>query len=139
MLSFFGLRKDSKKSQSEKESEGGFVIIGETVEEERQKKRAADLAHRSTNVIVVPSKPSCSALTTTTSPTATQTQPSPVEEEALALPDLLKDVPFTLAPHVKAIQMNCSIPCLLQIEDRKCNISSFHYEFTLENSVLQNA
>ncbi|XP_053719370.1 UBAP1-MVB12-associated (UMA)-domain containing protein 1 [Synchiropus splendidus] len=138
MLSFFGLRKDSKKSQSEKESEGGFVIIGETVEEQQHKKRSANFIHRSTNVIVVPAKPSCSALTKT-SPTATQTRPAPVEEEAVALPDLLKDVPFTLAPHVKAIQMRCSVPCLLEIEDMKCNVSHFHYEFTLENSVLQNA
>lgn len=29
MLSFLGLRKDSKKSTSEKETDGGFVIVGE--------------------------------------------------------------------------------------------------------------
>lgn len=28
MFSFLGLRKDSKKSSSEKELDGGFVIIG---------------------------------------------------------------------------------------------------------------
>lgn len=28
MFSFFGLRKESKKQSSEKEADGGFVIIG---------------------------------------------------------------------------------------------------------------
>lgn len=28
MLNFLGLRKDSKKSTSEKEVDGGFVIVG---------------------------------------------------------------------------------------------------------------
>lgn len=29
MLNFFGLRKDAKKATSEKEVDGGFVIVGE--------------------------------------------------------------------------------------------------------------
>ncbi|KAJ8372442.1 hypothetical protein AAFF_G00289420 [Aldrovandia affinis] len=53
MFSFLGLRKDSsKKSTPEKETDG-FVILGETVEEQRQK-----VLQPATNVIVLPSKSS---------------------------------------------------------------------------------
>lgn len=31
MFNFLGLRKDTKKSSSEKEADGGFVIIGEEI------------------------------------------------------------------------------------------------------------
>lgn len=32
MFSFLGLRKDSKKSTTEREAEGGFIIVGEKYE-----------------------------------------------------------------------------------------------------------
>ncbi|KAK2921475.1 UBAP1-MVB12-associated (UMA)-domain containing protein 1 [Channa argus] len=144
MLSFLGLRKDSKKS-SEKEVDGGFVMIGETVEEQTRKIQTMNIAQRLTNVIVQPSKLSCTtpaqpsdlklpAILPSTQPIV---EPSAVEA-ALTLPDLLGDIPFTLAPHVLAMQAGFSfMPDVLLSQD--INLAQFHYDFTLENSVLHNA
>ncbi|XP_041811468.1 UBAP1-MVB12-associated (UMA)-domain containing protein 1 [Chelmon rostratus] len=142
MLSFLGLRKDSKKSTSEKEVDGGFVIIGETVEEQRRKMHTMNIAQPSTNVIVQPSKSSCTvpAQPTTAVPTTAPLAGSPTVEAASTLPDLLGDVPFTLAPHVLAVQAGFPlIPDVLLSRDINYNLASFQYDFTLENSVLHNA
>ncbi|XP_070841443.1 UBAP1-MVB12-associated (UMA)-domain containing protein 1 [Chaetodon trifascialis] len=147
MFSFLGLRKDSKKSTSEKEVDGGFVIIGETVEEQRRKIQTMNIAQLSTNVIVQPSKSSCTVPaqpTNTKYPTAFPTT-APLAgtssvEAASALPDLLGDVPFTLAPHIVAMQAGFPlIPDVLLSRDINYNLASFQYDFTLENSVLRNA
>ncbi|CAK6970110.1 UBAP1-MVB12-associated (UMA)-domain containing protein 1 [Scomber scombrus] len=146
MLSFLGLRKDSKKSTSEKEADGGFVIVGETVEEQRRKMQSMNIAQRSTNVIVQPSK---SSYTTPAQPMDTVLPPAlpttaliagpPAVEAAATLPDLLGDVPFTLAPHVQAMQAGFSlIPDVLLSRDINYNLANFQYDFTLENSVLHN-
>ncbi|XP_022602366.1 UBAP1-MVB12-associated (UMA)-domain containing protein 1 [Seriola dumerili] len=147
MLSFLGLRKETKKSTSDKEVDGGFVIIGETFEEQRRKMQNMNIAHPSTNVIVQPSK---SSYTTPDQPTdrvlpaALPTMgpvlgPSAVEA-ASALPDVLRDVPFTLAPHVLTMQAGFPlIPDVLLSRDINYNLANFQYDFTLENSVLHNA
>lgn len=58
---------------------------------------------------------------------------------AAALPDLLGDVPFTLAPHVLAMQTGLPVvPDVLLSRDINYNLASFQYDFTLENSVLHN-
>lgn len=147
MLSFLGLgRKDSKKSPTEKEVDGGFVIVGETVEEQRQKMQSMNIAQPSTNVIVQPSKSSYRAPAPPT-PFRPPTAPStigptvgpPAADGAPALPDLLGDVPFTLAPHVLAMQAGFPmIPDVLLSRDINYNLANFQYDFTLENSVLHN-
>ncbi|KAK2829963.1 hypothetical protein Q5P01_017894 [Channa striata] len=111
MFSFLGLRKDPKKSTLEKEVDGGFVMIGETVEEQRKKIQTMNTAQPSTNVIVQPSKSSCTTpaqpsdmkLPATLPSVQALAEPSAVEA-ALTVPDLLGDIPFTLAPHVLAMQ-----------------------------------
>lgn len=147
MFSFLGLRKDSKKSTSEKEVDGGFVIIGETVEEQRRKMQTMNIVQPSTNVIVLPSKSSCPvpAQPMDTKHLTALSTPAPVAgasamEAASNLPDLLGDVPFTLAPHVLAMQAGFPlIPDVLLSRDINYNLASFQYDFTLENSVLHNA
>ncbi|XP_054461388.1 UBAP1-MVB12-associated (UMA)-domain containing protein 1 [Anoplopoma fimbria] len=147
MFSFLGLRKDSKKSTSEKEADGGFVIIGETVEEQRRKMQTMNIAHPSTNVIVQPSRSYYTAPaqpTDTERPAALSTTGAAagtsVAEAASALPDLLGDVPFTLAPHVLAAQAGLPlVPDVLLSRDMNYNLTSFQYDFTLENSVLHSA
>uniref|UniRef100_G3VSI4 UBAP1-MVB12-associated (UMA) domain containing 1 n=1 Tax=Sarcophilus harrisii TaxID=9305 RepID=G3VSI4_SARHA len=58
-----------------------------------------------------------------------------VESSALAS-ELLRDVPFTLAPHVLAVQGAVSdLPSHLTSEVHD-DLSRFLYDFTLENSVL---
>ncbi|KAM9838413.1 UBAP1-MVB12-associated (UMA)-domain containing protein 1 [Aulostomus maculatus] len=146
MFNFLGFRKDSKRSTSEKEVDGGFVIIGETVEEQRRRMQSMNVAQPSTNVIVLPSKSSCPAPappTDTRFPAASSTaEPAagPLAEATPTLPDLLGDVPFTLAPHIQAVQTGFPlIPDVLLSRDMNYNLASFHYDFTLENSVLHNA
>ncbi|XP_036949468.1 UBAP1-MVB12-associated (UMA)-domain containing protein 1 [Acanthopagrus latus] len=147
MLNFLGLRKDSKKSTSEKEVDGGFVIVGETVDEQRRRMQTMNIAQPSTNVIVQPSKSSCPypALPSNTNypaalPITTPTAGASTVEATSTLPDLLGDVPFTLAPHVLAMQTGFPlIPDVLLSRDINYNLATFHYDFTLENSVLHNA
>ncbi|KAM3858052.1 UBAP1-MVB12-associated (UMA)-domain containing protein 1 [Diretmus argenteus] len=145
MFSFLGLRKDSKKSSSEREADGGFVIIGETVEEQRQKMQAKNIMKPSTSVIVQPSKSSCTAPARpseagtfpTAFPAAVPTAGPSAMDGAAGLPDLLGDVPFTLAPHIQAMQAGFSlIPDVLLSRDINYNLANFQYDFTLENSVL---
>ncbi|MEJ1280919.1 UMAP1-MVP12 associated (UMA) domain containing 1 [Cricetulus griseus] len=51
--------------------------------------------------------------------------------------ELLSDVPFTLAPHVLAVQGTIGdLPDHLLSYDVGDNLSRFWYDFTLENSVL---
>ncbi|XP_074543662.1 UBAP1-MVB12-associated (UMA)-domain containing protein 1 isoform X2 [Halichoeres trimaculatus] len=150
MFSFLGLRKDSKKSTSEKEVDGGFVIIGETVDEQRKKMQTMNIAQPSTNVIVQPSRSSYRA-PAPAPPTTTTNLPAPlptyapvpgtsaVAAAAPALPDLLGDVPFALAPHILAMQAGFPlVPDVLMSRDINYNLASFQYDFTLENSVLHS-
>lgn len=146
MFSFLGLRKDSKKSTSDKEADGGFVIIGETVEEQRRKMQSINIAHPSTNVIVQPSRSSYtlpappSNSIHTAMPTTGQVAGPSSAEAASSLPDVLGDIPFTLAPHVLTMQTGFQlIPDVLLSRDINYNLANFQYDFTLENSVLHNA
>lgn len=61
-------------------------------------------------------------------------------EVTSTLPDLLGDVPFTLAPHVLAMQAGPGmVPDVLLSRDINYNLATFQYDFTLENSVLHNS
>ncbi|KAM5204305.1 UBAP1-MVB12-associated (UMA)-domain containing protein 1 isoform 2-T3 [Hipposideros larvatus] len=58
-------------------------------------------------------------------------------ESGSLMAELLSDVPFTLAPHVLAMQGTTSdLPDHLLTYDISENLSRFWYDFTLENSVL---
>lgn len=154
MFNLFGFRKDSKKSTTEKEVEGGFVIVGETVEEQRQKMQTMNITQPSGYVIVQPSKTSRQlpphpvgpkfpvAFSNVAPPPAPSASTSGVvgsDHTAPALPDLLGDIPFTLAPHVLAMQAGVPlVPDVLLSRDINYNLASFQYDFTLENSVLHN-
>ncbi|KAK5911680.1 hypothetical protein CgunFtcFv8_005833 [Champsocephalus gunnari] len=166
MLSFLGLRKESKKSPSEKEADGGFVIVGETLEEQRGKTQS--VAQPSSGyVIVQPPKSSCPypSLPSESScpypslpseasclypalasdikrpaPLPPPSSSSSVGESSSVLPDLLEDVPFSLSPHVLTVMSSLQlIPDLLLDPELSYNLSSFQYDFSLENSVLRNA
>ncbi|KAJ8336455.1 hypothetical protein SKAU_G00376750 [Synaphobranchus kaupii] len=133
MFSF--LRKDSsKKSAPEKEADG-FVILGETTEEKRQKVQSVQPA---TNVIILPYKSSCVRPAPPTVPLQPSLAPPVAAVEAAPfLPELLGDIPFTLAPHVLAMQAGVpQIPDFILARDINDNLASFRYDFTLENSVL---
>ncbi|XP_070950974.1 UBAP1-MVB12-associated (UMA)-domain containing protein 1 isoform X3 [Macaca nemestrina] len=58
-------------------------------------------------------------------------------ENSSLMAELLSDVPFTLAPHVLAVQGTITdLPDHLLSYDVSENLSRFWYDFTLENSVL---
>ncbi|TRY93069.1 hypothetical protein DNTS_023839 [Danionella cerebrum] len=109
MLKFFGLKTDGAKKSSERETDG-FVFIGETAEEQRQKIQSMNIEQGATHVIVQPSKPH-SSLNRGTEDTA---EPQPIsanmpsesqsQDPTPAIPELLGDIPFTLAPHILAVQ-----------------------------------
>ncbi|KAM4724782.1 UBAP1-MVB12-associated (UMA)-domain containing protein 1 [Anableps anableps] len=145
MLQFFGLRKDAKKSAPDKEADGGFVIVEETTGEQRRRIQTVNIAHPSTNVVVQPLKlPNPSQTPDENPPTALFDVGSPGGHPAVevtsALPDLLGDIPFTLAPHVLAMQPGSSmVPDVPPSRDINYNLASFQYDFTLENSVLHNS
>lgn len=62
----------------------------------------------------------------------------PQSAEAMpTLPELLGDIPFTLAPHIMTMQTGLPpIPDFVLPRDLNENMASFCYDFTLENSVL---
>ena len=64
----------------------------------------------------------------------------PVVEAAAILPDLLGDIPFTLAPHVMAMQAGFpQVTDVLLSFNINYNMPSYKYDFSLENSVLHNS
>ncbi|KTG03155.1 hypothetical protein cypCar_00030382 [Cyprinus carpio] len=144
MFKFFGFKNDGARKSSEKETDG-FVIIGETAEEQRQKVQSMNIEQPATNVIVQPSKPSSAGkrgITETAQPSSEPTSAKMSSEANAvdatpALPELLGDIPFTLAPHILAMQ--AGLPFVTDftlphnINDKLAN---FRYDFTLENSVL---
>lgn len=153
MFNLFGFRKDSKKSTTEREVDGGFVIVGETVEEQRQKMQTMNITQPSGYVIVQPTKTSRPLPPHPVGPNFAVAFPHPApppppgpssstvgtDHAAPGLPDLLGDIPFTLAPHVLAMQAGLPlVPDVLLSRDINYNLASFQYDFTLENSVLHN-
>ncbi|XP_056335796.1 UBAP1-MVB12-associated (UMA)-domain containing protein 1 [Danio aesculapii] len=144
MFKFFGFKNDAAKKSSERESDG-FVIIGETVEEQRQKIQSMNIEQPATNVIVQPSKPSSDRNRGITETPQPSSQPTPAKmssethsvDATPALPELLGDIPFTLAPHILAMQ--AGLPFVSDItlpHDINDKLANFRYDFTLENSVL---
>ncbi|CAL8297268.1 unnamed protein product [Lota lota] len=145
MFNFLGLRKDPKKSTSEKEADGGFVIVGETAGEESWRMQGTRGSHPSTNVVVQPSQyPSLSPHmeeprkpAPAVPPLAAAPPAPPTADTNMSVPDFLGDVPFTLAPHILAMQAGFPLnPDLILSRDLNYNLTSFNYDFTLENSVL---
>lgn len=66
-----------------------------------------------------------------------ETKAGQLLENSSFMAELLSDVPFTLAPHVLAVQGTVSdLPDHLLACDVSENLSRFWYDFTLENSVL---
>ncbi|EPQ13844.1 hypothetical protein D623_10033757 [Myotis brandtii] len=77
-----------------------------------------------------------SSIVTVAGPGA-ETKAGQPPENSSFMAELLSDVPFTLAPHVLAVQGTISdLPDHLLTCDISENLSRFWYDFTLENSVL---
>ncbi|XP_072269035.1 UBAP1-MVB12-associated (UMA)-domain containing protein 1 isoform X2 [Pyxicephalus adspersus] len=60
-----------------------------------------------------------------------------ISEGNSTMADLLNDIPFILAPHVLEVQNICQeLPQPVPIYNLDESFARFHYDFTLENSVL---
>ncbi|KAM9434702.1 UBAP1-MVB12-associated (UMA)-domain containing protein 1 isoform 2-T2 [Clarias gariepinus] len=119
---------------------------GETAEEQRERRQSRSTTTQlATNVIVQPSKLYNPAPLQTMqavasppmSPTSVPSAEPEVTDAVQGHAELLGDIPFTLAPHVLAMQAGMSrLPDINLPRDINENLASFCYDFSLENSVL---
>ncbi|KAM5303770.1 UBAP1-MVB12-associated (UMA)-domain containing protein 1 isoform 1-T3 [Glossophaga mutica] len=131
MFHFFRKPPESK-SPSTPEKEEGFVFLGDTANEQR----AAERGKTSEVEGNQPTGKENSSSVTVAGPEAENKAGQTLENSSF-MAELLSDVPFTLAPHVLAVQGTVSdLPDHLLTYDVSENLSRFWYDFTLENSVL---
>ncbi|XP_060230116.1 UBAP1-MVB12-associated (UMA)-domain containing protein 1 isoform X1 [Meriones unguiculatus] len=130
MFHFFRKPAESKKPSVPETEADGFVLLGDTTNEMRRKPPEVESSQSSET-----SKEDTSSVTVSGPETGNEVG-QPLEKNSLAA-ELLSDVPFTLAPHVLAVQGTVSdLPEHLLSYDAGDNLSRFWYDFTLENSVL---
>nr|XP_037860588.1 UBAP1-MVB12-associated (UMA)-domain containing protein 1 isoform X3 [Chlorocebus sabaeus]XP_037860589.1 UBAP1-MVB12-associated (UMA)-domain containing protein 1 isoform X3 [Chlorocebus sabaeus] len=109
-------------------------LFGDTTNEQR-------MAARGKTLDVEASQPSETnkenSSSVTVSDPETENKAGQTLENSSLMAELLSDVPFTLAPHVLAVQGTITdLPDHLLSYDVSENLSRFWYDFTLENSVL---
>uniref|UniRef100_A0A8D0MU20 UBAP1-MVB12-associated (UMA) domain containing 1 n=1 Tax=Sus scrofa TaxID=9823 RepID=A0A8D0MU20_PIG len=113
------------------------VICGDTAHEQRVAERSKALDVEG-NQHLETSKENSSSVTVA-SP-ETENKAGQTLENSSLMAELLSDVPFTLAPHVLAVQGTIrDLPDHLLSYDVSENLSRFWYDFTLENSVLRDS
>ncbi|XP_066484906.1 UBAP1-MVB12-associated (UMA)-domain containing protein 1 [Tiliqua scincoides] len=134
MFNFFRKSQDTKKVLVTEKETDGFVLLGNTVNEERNESK-----DKTSLCITGPgyehiSQTNKSKLTEASAEVGTEKKNV---ESSSSMLELLSDVPFTLAPHLLAVQDTCNdIPRQLLSYDFSDNLTRFWYDFTLENSVL---
>ncbi|XP_053409624.1 UBAP1-MVB12-associated (UMA)-domain containing protein 1 [Nycticebus coucang] len=158
MFHFFRKPPESKKPSVPDTEADGFVLVGDTANEKRMSGRGKT-SEVEGNQPLEPGKPNhvrCMRAAPVSIQTAhmvwTAKENSPhvtvsgcemenktgqTLETTTLMAELLSDVPFTLAPHVLAVQGTITdLPDHLPSYDVSENLSRFWYDFTLENSVL---
>eukprot|EP00070_Physeter_catodon_P023503 XP_023986088.1 UBAP1-MVB12-associated (UMA)-domain containing protein 1 isoform X1 [Physeter catodon] len=150
MFHFFRKPPESKKPLVPETEADGFVLLGDTAHEQRVAARGktSDIEGSETLEKPVEAEPTCcrsweanigkenSSSVTVAGPKMENKSGQTLENSSL-MAELLSDVPFTLAPHVLAVQGTISdLPDQLLSYDVSENLSRFWYDFTLENSVL---
>ncbi|NXK87334.1 UMAD1 protein, partial [Formicarius rufipectus] len=133
MFSFFRKSQDSKKVAAPEREADGFVIVGDTVDD--QSREPKDKTSFPETRPMYNQHPQRSQLAVSSAEVGNQRSQN--LESSPFMSDLLSDVPFALAPHVLAGQgTHSDIPDRLLAYDIDDNLSRFWYDFTLENSVL---
>ncbi|KAM4688405.1 UBAP1-MVB12-associated (UMA)-domain containing protein 1 [Discoglossus pictus] len=135
MFSFFRKSQDTKKSMVPEKEADGFVLLGQTSNEQQPDRPL----YPGTGFPYNPpfqtpqenpqqfsrQEPEAPKLTSQTS------------EGNTVMAELLNDIPFSLAPHVQEVQNICrELPERVPLYNLEENFARFHYDFTLENSVL---
>ncbi|NXR49765.1 UMAD1 protein, partial [Hippolais icterina] len=138
MFSFFRKSQDSKKVTAPEREADGFVIVGDTADDQnRNSKDKTSFPETRPMYNQPPQMNTGHRSQLTVSSTEMGNQRSQALESSPFMSDLLNDVPFALAPHVLAVQgAHSDVPDRLLTYDINDNLSRFWYDFTLENSVL---
>ncbi|XP_012978134.1 UBAP1-MVB12-associated (UMA)-domain containing protein 1 [Mesocricetus auratus] len=130
MFHFFRKPPESKKPSVPEREADGFVLLGDTANEMRCKPSEAEDSQS-----LESGKEDTSSVTVAGPETGNEAGQT-LDNSSLTA-ELLSDVPFTLAPHVLAVQGTIGdLPDHLLSYDGGDNLSRFWYDFTLENSVL---
>uniref|UniRef100_A0A8C2YKD1 UBAP1-MVB12-associated (UMA) domain containing 1 n=3 Tax=Chinchilla lanigera TaxID=34839 RepID=A0A8C2YKD1_CHILA len=131
MFHFFRKPPESKKPSVSETEADGFVLLGDKPNEPGDKTSEAEDSQP-----LEAGRGSSASVTVTGAPETDRGAGQTLESSTLTA-ELLSDVPFTLAPHILAVQGTVSdLPDHLLSYDISENLSRFWYDFTLENSVL---
>ncbi|XP_050638956.1 UBAP1-MVB12-associated (UMA)-domain containing protein 1 [Macaca thibetana thibetana] len=134
MFHFFRKPPESKKPSVPETEADGFVLLGDTTNEQRMEARGKTSDVEASQPSETNKENSSSV---TVSDPETENKAGQTLENSSLMAELLSDVPFTLAPHVLAVQGTITdLPDHLLSYDVSENLSRFWYDFTLENSVL---
>ncbi|XP_016048074.1 UBAP1-MVB12-associated (UMA)-domain containing protein 1 isoform X2 [Erinaceus europaeus] len=134
MFHFFRKPPESKKPSVPETEADGFVLLGETTDEQRVAV-SSETSEVESNVPLQTGKENSSSVTIADPEMENKT--CQTLDNSTLMTELLSDVPFTLAPHVLAVQGTISdLPDHLLSYDVSENLSRFWYDFSLENSVL---
>uniref|UniRef100_A0A8D0GSJ7 UBAP1-MVB12-associated (UMA) domain containing 1 n=1 Tax=Sphenodon punctatus TaxID=8508 RepID=A0A8D0GSJ7_SPHPU len=138
MFSFFRKSQEPKKVSAPEREADGFVLLGDTVNEQRRAskdKTSFPVMGPMYDQPLQTNADNRSHLSRAGAEAGNEMHPN--LESNPFISELLNDVPFTLAPHVLAIQDTCNeLPEQLLTYDINDNLTRFWYDFTLENSVL---
>ncbi|KAM6152301.1 UBAP1-MVB12-associated (UMA)-domain containing protein 1 [Erethizon dorsatum] len=131
MFHFFRKPPESKKPLVSEAEEDGFVLLGDKANEPGGKTSEVESSQP-----LETGRENSASVTVAGGPEAEHGAGQTLENSSL-MAELLSDVPFTLAPHILAMQGTISdLPDHLLSYDVSENLSRFWYDFTLENSVL---
>ncbi|CAH2282477.1 UBAP1-MVB12-associated (UMA)-domain containing 1 [Pelobates cultripes] len=136
MFSFFRKSQDATKKSTIQEKEvDDFVLLGQTSTEQRTDRPAFPGTEFTYNQPF--QKPAESTPNINGDGTGAPKLTSEMSEGSNLMTELLNDIPFILAPHVQEVQNICSeLPERVPVYNLEENFARFHYDFTLENSVL---
>nr|XP_025859610.1 UBAP1-MVB12-associated (UMA)-domain containing protein 1 isoform X4 [Vulpes vulpes] len=134
MFHFFRKSPESKKPSVPDTEADGFVLLGDAAPEQEVAAKGKTSEAEGSQPLETGKETSSSV--TGAGPEVENKAGQTLENNSL-MAELLNDVPFTLAPHVLAVQGTISdLPDHLLSYDVSENLSRFWYDFTLENSVL---
>ncbi|XP_072365184.1 UBAP1-MVB12-associated (UMA)-domain containing protein 1 isoform X4 [Scyliorhinus torazame] len=148
MLKRFGIQKNtdsSKKGTNHDVEVDGFVILGETASERQMLQSPMPIEEVTSSCCQSTEEQDIQQMmgetTVQTDKTWTAQQMKQTKESFPVTTELLSDVPFTLAPHILALQANfLDLPATLHLpKNMNENVANVWYDFTLENSVLSGS
>ncbi|XP_041039019.1 UBAP1-MVB12-associated (UMA)-domain containing protein 1 isoform X1 [Carcharodon carcharias] len=144
MLKLFGIQKStesSKKGTNHDEEVDGFVILGETAGERQMFQSHVPVEEVTSTHCQSTQGEATDLYPVETNETWTAQQMKQTLKSFPVTVELLSDVPFTLAPHVLALQASFhDLPAALHLsKNMNENVANFWYDFTLENSVLSDS